>query len=366
MNNIRILSIDGGGIRGIIPLKVLEYIERQTGKQIHELFDVMGGTSTGGIIALGLNSKHQGEGEQSIYSAEELNKFYTEEGDKIFVKLKQQEPKQEESDENSNSEELSEAEETKSENYKAPGFDKPTYKKESIEDYLRKKFGDTKMSELDKRKDVVVSSYDIQNDSPYYFSSQKACKNPEEDYYVWQAARATSAAPTYFPAAKYSLEKSSPVFVDGGVYINNPALDLLIRAKRLSQNQNEQNFILVSLGTGNMKVLRPYLENEGIRAWMLGNPLKPKTRPPGALLEVMMKGVAEATHEQLEDLVTGNSGLKLPGLKKYYRYQKKMSENIAMDDIEKETIRKLIKLGEELVKDNQKSLDELCEDLVGK
>lgn len=58
MNSIRqILSIDGGGIRGIIPLKVLEYIESQTRKQIHELFDVIGGTSTGGIIALGLNSK---------------------------------------------------------------------------------------------------------------------------------------------------------------------------------------------------------------------------------------------------------------------------------------------------------------------
>jgi patatin-like phospholipase/acyl hydrolase len=88
MNNVRILSIDGGGIRSIIPLKVLEYsgsncmeykhrglergqnctaskqeplyIERQTDKQIHELFDVIGGTSTGGIIALGLNSEIPG------------------------------------------------------------------------------------------------------------------------------------------------------------------------------------------------------------------------------------------------------------------------------------------------------------------
>lgn len=77
--SIRIFSIDGGGIRGIIPLKVLEYIERQTGKQIHELFHVIGGTSPGGIIALGLTSNIPGKG--TIYKAQDLLKFNTTQED---------------------------------------------------------------------------------------------------------------------------------------------------------------------------------------------------------------------------------------------------------------------------------------------
>ena len=52
-----ILSIDGGGIRGIIPLKILAHIEKETGAQIADLFNFMASTSTEGIIALGLNTK---------------------------------------------------------------------------------------------------------------------------------------------------------------------------------------------------------------------------------------------------------------------------------------------------------------------
>jgi patatin-like phospholipase/acyl hydrolase len=82
MYPVRTLSIDGGGIRGIIPLKILEYIEDKTKKQIHQLFNVIGGTSTGGIIALGLNSYKPGT--KDIYKAAELMKFYTEDAHEIF------------------------------------------------------------------------------------------------------------------------------------------------------------------------------------------------------------------------------------------------------------------------------------------
>lgn len=180
-----ILSIDGGGIRGIIPLKVLEYIEQHTKKQIHELFHVIGGTSTGGIIALGLNSKSSDT--EAIYSAKDLLKFYTEDADKIFQKGKR---------ENSELKEKVEADD----NVDSPGFRHSTYSNKGIEKYLKEKFGsDTKMSELQPKPDVSVFSYDIQNDCPYYFNSKKARENPKlDDYCVWQAARATSAAPTFF------------------------------------------------------------------------------------------------------------------------------------------------------------------------
>ncbi|MEG3971754.1 patatin-like phospholipase family protein [Microcoleus sp. T2B6] len=351
-----ILSIDGGGIRGILPLKVLEYIEEHTGKQIHELFHVIGGTSTGGIIALGLNSKIPGN--ETIYKAQELLKFYTTQEDvkRIFKHKGIWQPGNEEDiDKDSTTEETRKADELLG----RPGRIEPFYESHSIEKFLQEKFGsDTKMSELQPKPDVSVFSYDIQNDGPYYFNSKKASKNPQDDYYVWQAARATSAAPTFFPAAKFSSEPNLSLFVDGGVYINNPALALLIQAKDLYPD--EQNFLLVSLGTGNLKVSRPQLENAGAYGWLLN------ITHPGALLEVMMNGVSEATHHQLQELVSGNlnSGLKIPSLNRYERYQQEMQENIAMDDIKPKTLTKLVNLGVALVNEKKNELNELCEVLA--
>ncbi len=350
MNTIHILSIDGGGIRGIIPLKILEYIELTTGKRIYELFDVIGGTSTGGIIALGLNSKQPGT--QQVYTTTELLKFYTEDAGQIFQKPSTLEGGELEAT-------------VESGEIRDPGWWNPTYSSQGIEKYLKTKFGpDTKLSELESKPDVTVFGYDIHNDCPYYFNSKKARENPGDNYCVWQAARATSAAPSYFPSAKFSPTTGSPIFIDGGVYINNPSLELLIQAKNLYPN--EQNFLLVSLGTGSFKVSHDYLENAGAIPWLLGNPVF--GHPSGALLEVMMAGVSETTHHQLQALVSGNSklGLEMPILNRYERYQKELRKDIAMDDISDGNIANLQELGNALVKDNIDSLNKLCDALVGK
>lgn len=79
----RILSIDGGGIRGIIPATVLSEIEDRTGKSTAKNFDLIAGTSTGGILALGL-SKHGNGGRQEQYSARDLAAIYADRGQEIF------------------------------------------------------------------------------------------------------------------------------------------------------------------------------------------------------------------------------------------------------------------------------------------
>jgi len=78
----KVLSIDGGGIRGIIPAMVLAEIERRTGKRIVEMFDLVAGTSTGGILALGLTKP--GQDSKPEYSAKKLIDLYEIEGGKIF------------------------------------------------------------------------------------------------------------------------------------------------------------------------------------------------------------------------------------------------------------------------------------------
>ncbi|MGL4498635.1 MAG: patatin-like phospholipase family protein [Planktothrix sp.] len=354
-----ILSIDGGGIRGIIPLKVLEYIEQQTGKQIHELFDVIGGTSTGGIIALGLTCNIPDT--TQVYKAKELLRFYTDQKyvQRIFkrnpfIKL---ETFQEEADGGNSLEKPLKVGSLQD----LAGLWEPRYEAESVEIFFQEKFH-SKMSELKTKGRVIVCSYDIKNDCPYYFRNEKIFKTNKDNYSVWQAARATSAAPTFFPAAQFPSDSESRMFIDGGVYINNPALQILIEASSFYPDEN--NFLLISLGTGNLKITHSQLENAGAYGWMLN------ILHPGALLEVMMNGVSEATHKQLKILSQNNennsvfTGVKIPILSEYKRYQIELPENIAMDDIKTTTIEKLIKLGESLVTKKKSYLDKLCNTLL--
>ncbi|MFB2917270.1 MULTISPECIES: patatin-like phospholipase family protein [Aerosakkonema] len=344
MKSVRALSIDGGGIRGIIPLTVLEYIEDQTGRPIHELFDVMGGTSTGGIISLGLNSKLPKK--DQFYTARDLLQIYSLDANYLFQV------------ENSTIDDkilnvLREMLGLLPPDH-GPGFTASEYSAQSIENFLQNKFGDTKMSALPPTPDVTVFSYDIDNACPYYFNSNKSRDgilkgSDEDDYYVWQAARATSAAPTFFPAADFSKPGQKPrVFVDGGIFINNPTLELLIRAKELYPQS--PSILLVSLGTGEFSKSYSNLKKAGVQDWIwLGAPL----------LNVMMSSVSAAINEQLEKIKE-----QFPGLT-YQRYQKRFENDIGMDDIKPEIIAKLQQLGEDLVAENQKQLDELCRELTG-
>ena len=82
----KILSIDGGGIRGIIPAIILAEIEQETGKPIFEMFDLIAGTSTGGILALSLTKPNPVQPHNAHYPAKELVKLYEEKGHEIFSK----------------------------------------------------------------------------------------------------------------------------------------------------------------------------------------------------------------------------------------------------------------------------------------
>ena len=79
---VNVLSIDGGGVRGIIPAYILNYIAEKTQKPMHELFDVIAGTSTGGIIALGLGINRKGT--DKPYTPAELLDLYVSKAAKIF------------------------------------------------------------------------------------------------------------------------------------------------------------------------------------------------------------------------------------------------------------------------------------------
>jgi patatin-like phospholipase/acyl hydrolase len=178
----RILSIDGGGIRGIIPSLVLKYIEEKTQKSISELFHMVAGTSTGGILTCALTAPII-EGKPRKCS--EIIDVYRVRGKDIFEKSF----------------------------WKGfgslGGMVDEKYDAKNLEEVLMYYLGEVRLSDVSQ--DLLVTSYDLHKRKPYFFKSWKARGeqlNPNEtaaerDFYLREVARATSAAPTYFEPVKF-------------------------------------------------------------------------------------------------------------------------------------------------------------------
>lgn len=185
MDRFQILSLDGGGIKGIFSAGVLTAIEEDLGISVAEHFDLIAGTSTGGIIAIGL-----GLG----LKPREIVEFYLREGPSIFPKL--------------------------------CGLKSllhwvhRKYSARPLEEALKRCFKEKRFGDSTKR--LVIPSYNLGEDDVYIFRTPHA-ERLRRDYKVpaWKVAKATSAAPTFFPASR---DVDSLRLIDGGVWANNPSL----------------------------------------------------------------------------------------------------------------------------------------------
>jgi predicted acylesterase/phospholipase RssA len=248
----RILAMDGGGIRGVIPAYILQQLEATLGgKQIFEVFDVIAGTSTGGIIALGLttpSSQSSKSTQQTIvpFTATDILNFYMKDESQLFVP-------------------------TPSFSGGAKYYSTAPDGTTGIQPWLQNVFGSSMtLSQAQQQlaetglaipQQVLTTGFTINADNagnvgPYLFNWHDALNSDIADYYVWEAARATSAAPTYFPAAHVGNGASGGSaaatrwVVDGGVLANNPALYALAEAGRLGLYESLDEVFILSLGTG--------------------------------------------------------------------------------------------------------------------
>ncbi|MEI8321141.1 MAG: patatin-like phospholipase family protein [Alphaproteobacteria bacterium] len=217
---IFVLSLDGGGVRGIIAAKILAHIAKETGRTIPEIFDIFVGTSTGGLIALFLNAPD--DLGHPKYSAEDLVGLYTDLPKKIF----------------SHPSLLRKVRGT-------GGVLTAKYSAKHYEEYLKTHFGNATLSQT--INPVVVTSFDIERGTPFFFNTLNAVANHRDDYFLWQAARATSAAPTYFKPYTLFVGDEKKKLTDGGIGVNNPAAVGVTVAKDLMPNKK---IYLVSIGTG--------------------------------------------------------------------------------------------------------------------
>lgn len=208
-----ILCLDGGGMRGVGTLTMLAFLEMKTGLKTHQLFDRIYGTSTGGLAAILLARGH---------TANEVLDLYMKEGGVIFG-LKAW-------DKVTNPD----------------GFLAAKYNPEGLESVIRKYAGDATLADV--KVPVAVTIVTNEKGKTKLLSSED---EDTKDVSVLEAARATSAAPTYFRSKTITTKKKVLTVSDGGLGANNPGTRAYQHAKDQYKAQGRKVKInMLSLGTG--------------------------------------------------------------------------------------------------------------------
>lgn len=280
----KILSLDGGGIRGVFPAMFLTNLEAELKAkglekwQVYQNFNLICGTSTGGIIAialaLGIPSK-------------EIYELYLNNADLIFGRKK---------------------------NF-FRRFKHSAHKRDALEKLIRDKFKEAYKGQDPRLNDckthVAIPIYDLMEGRPSVLKS-KYHDAFVRDYHIpaYMAALATSAAPTFFDPYSDSyqdlkgLDQSFQNKIDGGVFANNPALNGIIEAKK-AFNLNLSDLSVLSIGTGHQKFCdaginkkKGHRKNYGIYYWMLQGDKK-------RLIEVFMQGQSQQVQNLISILKNG-------------------------------------------------------------
>lgn len=351
-HQFKILSLDGGGIKGIIPCTVLKYIEEKVNQPISSLFDVIAGTSTGGIISVGLTKGNKYGG--NAFSASDMLNLYVENGKYIFSK--------------------------RPSDLKAwigsflDGLFDKAYDVKKFENILAEKFSDSKLK--DSLTDVLVTTYVPEKEKPFYFSSRLAKTDENENFLLNVIARSTSAAPTYFKPSKVTVGNDKLGFVDGGVFANNPSILAYCEAKEIWKTKDikievripdnldkgtkafeavvtpddlDVPFYMLSIGCGHCPTSINFSEADD---WRIKDWIKP------LLSNVFMQSVAESTHYTMQYLLPPFSD----GTRRYQRLDLAIPEkNCEMDDTSDKNISELCDIAETYVKENKAELDDICQ-----
>ncbi|KAK3039412.1 hypothetical protein RJ639_027661, partial [Escallonia herrerae] len=262
---VSVLSIDGGGIRGIIPGIILAFLESELqkldgeGARIADYFDVIAGTSTGGLVTAMLTAPNKNK--RPKFSAKDIKKFYLDHCPKIFPQ----------------------------ESYPARVINAllgPKYDGKHLHEIVKENLKKTRLSET--LTNVVIPTFDLKKLQPTIFSSYQVRDNPSYDAFLSDICIGTSAAPTFLPAHYFKTYDSSKKerefnLIDGGVAANNPtslAITLLMNEMHrgnadfspMLPREYHHRLQVLSLGTGSPKNEEKYCAEEaanwGILGWL--------------------------------------------------------------------------------------------------
>ncbi|KAB2629720.1 patatin-like protein 2 [Pyrus ussuriensis x Pyrus communis] len=252
---VTVLSIDGGGIRGLIPATILTFLESELQKldgedaRIADYFDVIAGTSTGGLVTAMLAAPN--ESNRPLFAAKDIIDFYLNQCPKIFPQ-------------NTwpifpNTTKIIKA------------LAGPKYNGKYLHRLIRERLGNKKLH--DTLTNVVIPTFDIKNLHTTIFSNFKMKKKPSYDALLSDICIGTSAAPTYLPAHYFEAKNAAGRtrefnLIDGGVAANNPTLLAVCEAINERRKVNPDvfpakpmdygRFLVISLGTGSSKTEMKY------------------------------------------------------------------------------------------------------------
>ncbi|WP_332697495.1 CBASS cGAMP-activated phospholipase [Halalkalibacter lacteus] len=276
---MKILCIDGGGVRGVFPVAILQALEEEYNRPIGDLFDVVAGTSTGSIIATSITLKKE---MSSVLDS------YKEFGKKIFIRQAK------------------------------IGLFKSVYSDRYLRRFFQNTFGDLTLSDI--KKPLLIPAVDVTHGKPYVYRSNYG--HPDSDdlsIKLWDAVLSSCSAPVYFPPNNI---KNRYLSVDGGLWANNPSLVCITEAMDFFQNSMEDIKIL-SLGTG-VQDIEYKIEDDkywGLKKWLPFRFMSMKVQPK--LLDLALDLSSESISYHCQILLGD----------KYFRLNEELGSEVPFDDV---------------------------------
>ncbi|KAG5542179.1 hypothetical protein RHGRI_021893 [Rhododendron griersonianum] len=333
---ITVLSIDGGGIRGVIPGTILNFLESELQKldgedaRIADYFDVIAGTSTGGLVTAMLTAPN--ENNRPVFAAKDIKDFYLDNCPQIFPQVNNPFP---------NTTKLIKA------------LTGPKYDGKYLHNLVKEKLGSTRLHQT--LTNVAIPTFDIKRLQPTIFSSYEAKKNPSLDALLSDICISTSAAPTYLPAHYFDVKDSDGKvrefnLIDGGVAANNPVCEVAKQIMKRNpdystvQKMDYNRLMVISLGTGNAKIEEKYVANDaakwGLLSWLTSDGSSP-------LIDVYSHASADMVDLHLSVIFQA-----LHSEKNYLRIQDDSLTGVvsSVDVATKKNLEDLVKVGEGLLK----------------
>lgn len=294
------LNDDGGGVKGIITLYVLNHIEKMLGKKLHNYINFVSGASTGTIVGAGVSS--------GDFWCEELLELYLESSPKIFDKK-----------------------------FYRKGLFIPKYSAEPIEDMFLKAFGDKKISDLKVEDTLFVSV----NATRRKFLLHKK-SNPEVNGdLIRDVCRWSSCAPSYFPIAY----RNGEAMIDGGMAINSPSMMLYTMMIEEAFGFNKS---VISIGTGKYEYKVSPKRWWGLLKW-----LEP-------LFDIMLSEMVDVTDRYMQT----QFDKRFDNVGDYFRLNIDLTiANSDMDDASPANLKALLKEGEKLVMKEARKIEKIVKTL---
>jgi uncharacterized protein len=297
---MKVLCIDGGGIRGVFALSILKALEEDVGHPVSKLFHIVSGTSTGSIIATSVILE---------MPMKDVLESYEKYGKKIFI------------------------------HQAKVGLFKSVYSDKFLRKFLKQAFGDQKLSDI--HKPLLIPAVDLSHGNPYVHRSNYG--HPEAEHYLvelWDAVLSSCSAPVYFPPNNINNEYLS---IDGGLWANNPSLVCMTEALHYFQVKMEDLKIL-SIGTGKQKINFPIEKDKqwGIKKWL---PFQlPTMKVTPKLLDLALHLSSESVSYHCQLLLGHN----------YLRLNEDLGGEVPFDELE--SVQDLIKLGKRVYSEKREDV----------